>query len=119
MSEQNETNETNEDQDIKRWTAKRRAALVIEILRGQTTVAEAARTHGLKASDIELWKDTFLTHGENALRSNPRDELEVKDKKIDQLHRKVGELTMEIEVLQFARKMLGLPPFVPGNSSDK
>ena len=46
MSEQNETNETNEDQDIKRWTAKRRAALVIEILRGQTTVAEAARTHG-------------------------------------------------------------------------
>ena len=119
MSEQNETNETSEDQDIKRWTAKRRAALVIEILRGQTTVAEAARTHGLKASDIELWKDTFLTHGENALRSNPRDELEVKDKKIDQLHRKVGELTMEIEVLQFARKVLGLPPFVSGNSSDK
>jgi hypothetical protein len=60
-----------------------------------------------------------LTHGENALRSNPRDELEVKDKKIDQLHRKVGELTMEIEVLQFAKKMLGLPPFVPGKSSDK
>ena len=42
MSEQNETNETSEDQDIKRWTAKRRAALVIELLRGQTTVAEAA-----------------------------------------------------------------------------
>ena len=38
----NEHNETNEDQDIKRWTAKRRAALVLEILRGQTTVADAA-----------------------------------------------------------------------------
>jgi transposase-like protein len=119
MNEQNETNETSEDQDIKRWTAKRRATLVIEILRGQTTIADAARTHGLKASDIELWKDTFLTHGENALRSNPRDELEVKEKKIEQLHKKVGELTMEIDMLQYVRKLQGLPPLALGNSSDK
>jgi transposase-like protein len=100
-------------------TAKRRAALVLEILRGQTTVADAARTHGLKASDIELWKDTFLTYGETALRSNPRDEQEVKEKKIDQLHKKVGELTMEIDMLQYARKLQGLPPLALGNSSDK
>jgi hypothetical protein len=40
MSEQNETNETSEEQDIKRWTAKRGATLVLEILRGQTTVAQ-------------------------------------------------------------------------------
>jgi hypothetical protein len=33
MSEQNETHETSDEQDIKRWTEKRRAALVIEILR--------------------------------------------------------------------------------------
>jgi transposase-like protein len=84
MSERNDKSEQEigEEQDIKRWTAKRRAALVVEILRGQTTVTEAARTHDLKVSDIELWKDTFLTSGENALRSNPRDELELKDKKI-------------------------------------
>jgi transposase-like protein len=84
MSERNDKSEQEigEEQDIKRWTAKRRAALVVKILRGQTTVTEAARTHDLKVSDIELWKDTFLTSGENALRSNPRDELELKDKKI-------------------------------------
>ncbi len=39
----NEQNDTNEDQDIKYWTAKRRATLVIEILRGQTTIADAVR----------------------------------------------------------------------------
>jgi transposase-like protein len=71
MNEQNEINETSEDQDIKRWTAKCRATLVLEILRGHTTIADAARTHGLKASDIELWKDTFLTYGENTVCSNP------------------------------------------------
>jgi transposase-like protein len=121
MSERNDKSEQEigEEQDIKRWTAKRRAALVVEILRGQTTVTEAARTHDLKASDIELWKDTFLTSGENALRSNPRDELELKDKKIEQLHKKVGELTMDIDILQFARKVQGLPPLPLGNSSDK
>lgn len=32
---------------IERWTAKRRVTLVISILKGETSVAEAARTHGL------------------------------------------------------------------------
>ena len=31
--------------EIKRWTAKRRTALVLQLLRGETTVAEAARQH--------------------------------------------------------------------------
>jgi transposase-like protein len=34
------------DEPTKRWTAKRRTALVLEILRGDTSVAEAARKHG-------------------------------------------------------------------------
>jgi transposase-like protein len=108
MSEHNDKSEqeAGEEQDVKRWTAKRRAALVVELLSGKTTIAEAARAHDLKVSDIELWKDTFLASGENALRSNPRDELE----QIDQLHRKVGDLTMEVEVLKFARNIVGLPP---------
>jgi hypothetical protein len=101
----NEQNETSDEQDIKHGAAKRRTALVlVEILRGQRTVADASRTHGLKASDIKLWGDTFLTNSKNALRSNPRDEQEVKEKKIDQLYKKVGELTMEIDTLQYARK---------------
>jgi transposase-like protein len=45
---------------IQRWTAKRRAALVIEILRGNTSVQEAARQHGLTVAEIEQWKDSWL-----------------------------------------------------------
>jgi hypothetical protein len=42
MSEQNDKSEqeAGDGQDIKRWTAKRGATLVLEILRGQTTVAQ-------------------------------------------------------------------------------
>ena len=32
---------------IKRWTAKRKSALVLEIIQGKTTVAEASRAHDL------------------------------------------------------------------------
>ncbi|PRY82545.1 hypothetical protein CLV74_1427, partial [Donghicola tyrosinivorans] len=35
------------DETVKRWTAKRKTALVIEIIQGKTTVAEASRTYDL------------------------------------------------------------------------
>jgi transposase-like protein len=60
--------------DIQRWTAKRRAALVLSILKGETTAVEAARKHDLTVADIESWKDTFVLAAENALRSRPKDE---------------------------------------------
>lgn len=37
------------DEEIKRWTARRKAALVLEIIQGKTTVAEASRSFGLAA----------------------------------------------------------------------
>jgi putative transposase len=36
---------------IERWTAKRRVTLVVSILKGETSVAEAARTHGLTVAE--------------------------------------------------------------------
>ena len=43
------------------------SALVMGILKGETTVAEAARKHGLTVADVEHWKDTFWLAAENAL----------------------------------------------------
>ena len=53
---------------IERWTAKRRVALVVSILKGETSVAEAARTHGLTVAEVEDWREKFLSGAENALR---------------------------------------------------
>ena len=36
------------EDDIKRWTAKRKTALVLEIIQGKTTVAEASRAFDLQ-----------------------------------------------------------------------
>ena len=81
-----------DSKDIKRWTTKRRSALVLEIVRGETTAAEAARKHGLTVAEVEDWKERFLSGAENALRSKPLDEEALKDAEIKRLKQKVGEL---------------------------
>lgn len=48
---------------IERWTAKRRVALVIRILKGETSVTEAARQQGLTVAEIEDWREKFLLGG--------------------------------------------------------
>ena len=39
------------EEEIKRWTARRKSALVLEIIQGKTTVAEASRQFDLTPSD--------------------------------------------------------------------
>ena len=40
-------------EEVQRWTAKRRAALVLSLLKGETTAADTARRHGLKVAEVE------------------------------------------------------------------
>ncbi|MGD2064051.1 MAG: helix-turn-helix domain-containing protein [Nitrospirota bacterium] len=61
-------------EQVQRWTARRRVALVLSFLKGETSVQEAARQHGLTVGEIEDWRDKFLLGAENALRSRPRNE---------------------------------------------
>jgi transposase-like protein len=41
---------TKMEDEFKRWTAKRRAALVTEIIKGKTTVSEASRSFDIPSS---------------------------------------------------------------------
>lgn len=44
------------EEEFKRWTAKRKAALVTEIMQGKTSVAEASRAFDIPPSEIEEWE---------------------------------------------------------------
>lgn len=92
------------EETLKRWTAKRRSALVLEILRGDTSVVEAARKHGSTVAEIEDWRDRFLAGAENALRSRPLDEEAHKEREIKRLKQKVGALVMDLDILKEAVK---------------
>ena len=87
---------------IERWTAKRRVALVVSILKGETSVAEAARQHGLTVAEVEEWREKFLLGAENALRSRPRDDEALKEEQIKKLKQKIGDLVLDNDLLREA-----------------
>jgi transposase-like protein len=95
-------------EDVQRWTSKRRAALVLSILKGETSVQEAARKHGLTVAEIEDWRERFLLAAENALRSRPKDEEALKDERIKKLERKIGEMVLDMDILRE-----GVRPYLP------
>jgi transposase-like protein len=103
------------EEEVQRWTAKRRAALVVKLLKGETTAAEAARRHGLKVAEVEEWRDRFLLGAENALRARPKDEEALREEESNRLKRKVGELTMDLDILREAAKQR---PTTPGTSEE-
>ena len=93
---------------IQRWTTKRKGALVLSIVKGETSVAEAARKHGLTVAEIEDWKERALLALENSLRARPKDEEALKDEQIKKLKQKIGELVIDIDILKEAQK-----PYLP------
>jgi transposase-like protein len=46
------------DEEIKRWTARRKTALVLEIIQGKTTIAEASRAYDLPPRRSNPWLRT-------------------------------------------------------------
>lgn len=93
--------------DFQRWTAKRKAAVVLELIKGTTTAAEVARQHALTVGEVEQWRDDFLRQGTEALRSHPRDLAAQHEAEKQQLLAKVGELTLHVDVLKKAHRLLG------------
>ena len=93
--------------DVQRWTAKRKAAVVIELIKGKTTAAEIARQHDLTVGEVERWREDFITQGTEGLRSHPRDLAEQHEAERQKLLAKVGELTLHVDVLKKVHRLQG------------
>lgn len=90
------------DDGIKRWTAKRKTALVVEMIRGMKTVAEASRAYDLSPSEIEGWVGDAKRGMESASRANPLEIREQYEKQLKDLQEAYGEAMLELR----ARKEL-------------
>ena len=84
------------EDETKRWTARREAALSIEIIKGKTSVAEASRAHDLPPSKIEVWIEDGKKGMKNALRAKPQDVREQHEKQLKDLQEAYGEGILEL-----------------------
>jgi len=55
--------------DIKRWTIRRKAAVVAAVARGALTREEACQRYQLSEEELVSWQRAFETHGLPGLRS--------------------------------------------------
>ena len=80
----------------RRRTAGRKRDAVLRLLRGEP-LEIVARELGVTAADLSAWREAFLEAGAARLKARERDD---RDATIDRLRTKVGELTMDSELLQ-------------------
>ena len=95
------------EEDIKRWTAKRKAALVLEIIQGKTTLAAASRSFDLPASEIDAWVEDAKKGMENALRAKPLDIKDQYERQLADLQAAYGEAMLELRARKKLASLLG------------
>ena len=95
------------EDEIKRWTAKRKAALVVEIIQGKTSISEASRAFDIAPSEIEEWVDEAKRGMENALRAKPLDIKDQYERQLKELQEAYGEAMLELRARKKLQSLLG------------
>jgi transposase-like protein len=85
------------EEEFKRWTARRKAALVMEIFPGKTTVVEASGPFDTPSSKIEEWVGEGCKEMENVL----RDVRERCERQLKELQEAYGEAMLELRVVRY------------------
>ena len=79
-----------------RWSSRRKTEAVLRVLRGEALDA-LSRELGVTTARLAHWRDQCLAGGQTAVRSRPAD---ARDEALARLRAKIGELTMENELLR-------------------
>ena len=85
--------------------------IVLAVLRGEVSVAEAARREGASAVSISKWRDQFLAGGRQALEAGARHGPSAREQRlvaeVEQLNAALGEAHMELRVWKKGGSLYG------------
>ena len=87
---------TNGWQKPQRFSARQKTEVVLRLLRGEP-LDLVSRELGLPAARLTTWREAFLDAGQDALKKQP---LDSRDRELGRLREKLGEATMEMELLR-------------------
>ena len=79
-----------------RFSARQKTEVVLRLLRGEA-LDILSRELGLPAARLATWREAFLTAGQEAMKTHPLDN---HDRELGRLREKLGESTMELELLR-------------------
>jgi len=108
-----------EPEKFERWTAQRKAAIILDVLKGRISVPEAARKYGFTQGEFREWADEYHRGGIDALKVNKKG-LEAEYRaEVKRLQSKIGELVMENEIRKEAmRPFSSVEPMLSGSLLD-
>jgi transposase len=99
--------------EVKRWSTGRKRGVVLRLLRGEPVDA-VSREVGVTIAELERWREQALAGMEAGLKVRTSDPLEAR---LNEAVRRVGELTMTIEILNKERERQARRPLSARRSS--
>ncbi len=91
----------------KKHSAEFKAKVALEALRESSTLAELAAKYGVSQTMISRWKSELVKNASASF--GVKHDEESHQKEIDRLHRKIGQLEMDVDFLERASVKLGIP----------
>jgi serine/threonine protein kinase len=79
------------------WSGQRKTEVILAVLNGDTTAADACKQQRIQPADLERWQQTFVQAGKLALEPEGADSAV---EQLRELHTKVGAQAMVIEQLK-------------------
>jgi transposase len=110
VNNQNPNEQTGDYRSRPRWSAGKKLEAVLRLLRGES-LEELSRELQVEAHRLAAWRDDFLEGGKEGLKGQ-RPDRSPDDRALKQAERKIGQLTMENEILRAAAEQRGvqIPP---------
>lgn len=90
----------------KKYTAQFKAQVALAALQGQMTIPDIIEKFGVSKSMIYQWKNEAVTNMAGVFGAQAQAKSDQKE--IDNLNRKIGELTMELDFAKRASVALGI-----------
>src|SRR5512132_1425933 len=100
VNNQNQHEQTGDYRSRPRWSAGKKTDAVLRLLRGEP-LEVLTRELGIEAHRLAAWRDDFLEGGKEALKGQRADR-SPEDRQLRDAERKIGQLTMENEILRAA-----------------
>ena len=87
-----------------RWSTEQKLEIVLAVIRGQESMTQLCRRHGVSETAVYRWRDQFVEGGRAGLSGGKGTEAEQLRAENEELKTVIGELTVANRILRKAQR---------------